>query len=89
MMVAVAIVGSVLGLVGWLDRRSRRFDAMSWDHFLLMEKWGEEASRLSRRADPGEQSAYSKADYHDAMGSKYYRAARSPWLPVEPDPPEP
>ncbi len=27
--------------------------------------------------------------YHAAMARKYRRAARYPWLPVEPDPPEP
>ena len=27
--------------------------------------------------------------YHAAMTAKYERAARYPWLPVEPDPPEP
>jgi hypothetical protein len=29
------------------------------------------------------------AKYHDAMRMKYERAARYPWLPIEPDPPEP
>ena len=29
------------------------------------------------------------AEYHEAMALKYERAARYPWLPVEPDPPEP
>jgi hypothetical protein len=29
------------------------------------------------------------AQYHDAMRIKYERAARYPWLPVEPDPPPP
>ena len=28
-------------------------------------------------------------DYHDLMHRKYDRAARYPWLPVAPDPPEP
>jgi hypothetical protein len=28
-------------------------------------------------------------DHHVAMTSKYRRATRYPWLPVEPDPPEP
>ena len=27
--------------------------------------------------------------YHAAMAAKYRHAARYPWLPVEPDPPEP
>ena len=30
-----------------------------------------------------------RAAYHAEMRRKYERAARSPWLPVEPDPPEP
>lgn len=30
-----------------------------------------------------------KADYHACLREKYERAARYPWLPVEPDPPEP
>jgi hypothetical protein len=29
------------------------------------------------------------ADYHEDLARKYERAARYPWLPVEPDPPEP
>jgi hypothetical protein len=29
------------------------------------------------------------AEYHDAMSRKYRQAARSPWLAVPPDPPEP
>lgn len=30
-----------------------------------------------------------RADHHAAMARKYERAARYPWLPVAPDPPEP
>jgi hypothetical protein len=30
-----------------------------------------------------------RADYLTALASKYQHAARFPWLPVEPDPPEP
>jgi hypothetical protein len=30
-----------------------------------------------------------KADYREALALKYERAARYPWLPVEPDPPPP
>ncbi len=30
-----------------------------------------------------------KARRYRALASRYRRAARSPWLPVEPDPPEP
>jgi type II secretory pathway component PulJ len=31
----------------------------------------------------------TRADYQAALKTKYERAARFPWLPVEPDPPEP
>src|SRR5947209_518836 len=31
----------------------------------------------------------SKSTYHSALRAKYERAARYPWLPVAPDPPEP
>jgi hypothetical protein len=31
----------------------------------------------------------ARAAYHTALVQKYERAARYPWLPVEPDPPEP
>ena len=33
--------------------------------------------------------AKARAAHHAALRSKYERAARYPWLPVEPDPPEP
>lgn len=29
------------------------------------------------------------AEYHESLALKYEHAARYPWLPVEPDPPEP
>jgi hypothetical protein len=37
------------------------------------------------------QSAYHarQANYHASLAQKYLDAARYPWLPVEPDPPEP
>jgi hypothetical protein len=40
-----------------------------------------------RRRD--RESRLRKIDYHAAMARKYRAAARHPWLPVEPDPPEP
>jgi hypothetical protein len=30
-----------------------------------------------------------KISYHESLARRYERAARYPWLPVEPDPPEP
>lgn len=30
-----------------------------------------------------------RAEHHELLARKYEQAARHPWLPVEPDPPEP
>jgi hypothetical protein len=40
--------------------------------------WAEEMTRMQR-----------SIDYHTAMERKFENAARRPWLPVAPDPPEP
>jgi hypothetical protein len=45
------------------------------------------------RHDPSKRnwrlSSASEAAYHTRMSEKYERAARYPWLPVEPNPPRP
>ena len=51
----------------------------------------------SRNGDPRERAIYVhgekyyrvRAAHHDALRRKYESAARHPWLPVPPDPPEP
>jgi hypothetical protein len=89
LMVTVAIVGIVLGPLVYLGRRSSRFKQMSWAHERAMSDGATEAAKLKRRGDPQSKLAYARADFHQAMWLKYFHAARSPWLPVEPDPPEP
>jgi hypothetical protein len=89
LMVAVAIVGIVLGPLVYLGRRSSRFRQISWVHERAMTDGAIEAARLKRRGDPRSKLAYARADYHQALWLKYFRAARHPWLPIEPDPPEP
>jgi hypothetical protein len=42
---------------------------------------GDDLGRAARAA--------AKADYYAALARKYDHAARYPWLPAEPDPPEP
>jgi hypothetical protein len=44
-----------------------------------------EAVLLDKRAD----SCRKRAEYHARMRGKWVRAASSPWIPVEPDPPPP
>jgi hypothetical protein len=46
---------------------------------------GEEILFLRRDFD----RMMDRADHHAGLVQKYHRAARYPWLPVEPDPPEP
>ena len=45
----------------------------------------EEIMRLHRDYD----RMMDRADHHASLVRKYEHAARYPWLPVEPDPPEP
>ncbi len=74
----VAFAALFLGLVAWMQRRADRFRAEASRH---LERWLVEAG-----ADSNDESPL--ADYHLAMARKYERAARSPWVPVERDPPE-
>ena len=45
-----------------------------------------ESAEISERVAKHEGT---RADYQAALKTKYERAARYPWLPVEPDPPAP
>jgi hypothetical protein len=89
LMVAVAIVGFAMA-GATLVRRSNRFRALAEDQA--------EAEAMSlayaddARGEGGDQQRVARgeqmADYHRKLRIKYERAARYPWLPVEPDPPE-
>ena len=63
-------------------RRAVYFHQKAVEHEL-----GEKALRTIPipRYDP----LWRRVDYHAHLKEKYRRAARSPWLSVEPDPPEP
>jgi hypothetical protein len=89
LMVTVAIAGIVLGPLAYLGQRSKRFGQISRVHVRAMSDGAIEAANLKRRGDPRSKLASARADYHQAMWLKYFHAARYPWLPVEPDPPEP
>jgi hypothetical protein len=78
MLVAVAVVATVLGLLMWVDRRAREFRDRRDFHRV---RWS--------AIDEGFEVEDAPAAYHRAMAEKYRRAAERPWLPVEPDPPVP
>ncbi len=82
LMVAVAIVELIAGVL--LDR-GRRFREMVDRHWKL---WLENPACVVDSRIPDEVQA-RRSEYDRAMGEKYEHAARYPWLPVAPDPPEP
>jgi hypothetical protein len=92
LMFAVAVVGLLLGAIVGVENRRRRFLALASIHRAKMIAWEEvgssEASR--ERFDISGRKVSLEADrWHSQMAEKYKRAAERPWLPVEPDPPEP
>lgn len=74
-MIAVAIVAVLIAYA-----RGRFLSRMYFDRYLshYQLKYKEEAEGNIRRAA-----------YHDSLSEKYWYAARCPFLPVAPDPPEP
>jgi hypothetical protein len=82
LMVAVAAAAILIG-AETMRRRSERFRGMA-ERFGLLER----ACRLFYWG-PDTPVDNPKAFYYADLRRKYERAARRPWLPVAPDPPEP
>jgi hypothetical protein len=62
--------------------------ALGTDRVCRRIEWHLSADEIAKaRCD--RERARLRAIYHDALGRKYLWAARFPWLPVKPDPPEP
>jgi hypothetical protein len=88
-MVAVAVVGAALGLRLYLrekaDPLSRGYRAIADQHAIRVHQLSE-----TIRYNPAEEARIMpQIEHHSAMEQKYGRAARYPFLPVAPDPPEP
>jgi hypothetical protein len=98
LLIAVAVVALGMGTIVGLARpresylrqatqhrklsNDARLYVMSIDHRYL--HWGPSEPERT------EMAAYERrGDYHAALQAKYERAARYPWLPVDPDRPEP
>jgi hypothetical protein len=79
MMVAVVIVAIGLGLSRWMQRRAANFRYLAAYH---TEAW------LAFLPYPVSHPP-ARATCHWDLAGKYNYAARRPWLPVAPDPPEP
>ena len=93
LMVAVAIVAVVIGIVTELDRRRERYTRLARQHSVVRD----ELHKFLVVVPPsgsleffGDRRAIAElVGYHGRLKAKYEEAARHPWLPVEPDPPEP
>jgi hypothetical protein len=87
LMSVVAVVAVSLGGIAGSQRlRQRR------DEFADRAQWHREivaAWNAKWRPAPSGGYPLQLVSYHAAMARKYRHAACYPWLPVEPDPPEP
>jgi hypothetical protein len=104
-MIAVAVVALLIGAAVAIDRRSKRFARLAashadvaMEHFSTVMAFGGDPPPLQEieKYPPAAQGpvrylhrAKTLMLYHRALKEKYDRAARYPWLSVEPDPPEP
>jgi hypothetical protein len=101
-MVAVAVVGILMGADLGVTRRSRRFARLSTHHtnaalehfgtLMALGGWPPPLQDLSPAELARVRILYrvnALVNYHSALTQKYERAARYPWLPVAPDPMEP
>lgn len=82
LIVAVALVGTILGVLA--GRRSQ-FRGLAAYH-------SAKGRAMINGGLPRDDSAAWKLErdlWHGVLAEKYKRAARYPWLPVAPDPPEP
>src|SRR3954464_961716 len=87
MMAAVAIVGA---LSGCLIERHTRFRRMAAQHANQKSRpWPSHTLGGDAEVDRYMLRMIGKYRWHDRLEPKYERAARYPWLPVAPDPPEP
>ncbi len=84
-MTVITTIGVALGGVETLRRQAIAF-AMASRHgdvrYAIMNGYVPDRQRVRRLLD-----GYEK--YHRDMEQKWRRAARYPWLPVEPNPPRP
>jgi hypothetical protein len=90
-MVAVVVVGVLLWTTLWLGKRVQAYFYMADYHSARMwtAPFGGAAGAASRGLDSrGELTSAERDRWHTALAAKYLRAARYPWLSVEPDPPE-
>jgi hypothetical protein len=96
LMIAVGLIGSLLGT--GMERRARFLHLA--EHHRSQVVGAEEVYAMGRdricrhywmdaKGNVVSPDRAAKDRWHSALSSKYSVAARSPWLPVDADPPEP
>lgn len=91
-MFAVAIAGVLLGAAAGLWRRHlslkrRAVEYAERSRVEFMNGFMADRLRYPTESDLRARDAhYRLMDHYDGLKAKYERAARYPWLPVEPDP---
>jgi hypothetical protein len=88
MMIALAIIGAMMGYAAHIRNHVIYYNSLSLKHYQLTKMWKKRADVLESRGDSSGDVARSKAYYHDVMCSHFARAARYPWLSVAPTSPE-
>ena len=92
MMVAVAVLAVVLGAGEATRKRRSRFGREAGFHGAFMRLYARSPPvhfPNKERLASHRRSLAEKKAYHESLAGKYEQAARHPWLPVAPDPPEP
>jgi hypothetical protein len=86
-LIAVAIVGVMLALMKWIERRREAFRRELVNH---QYKWiSEKYKWRSTSANPDKQLPPARCRYEEEMVKRYTYAVQYPWMPVMPDPPAP
>jgi hypothetical protein len=93
-MIAVALVAVPLAVATELGRR-RSEDLRRAAYHAYQGRYGGSVFgdgvvlRFAPKAGKPDITSVAKIEHHARLAEKYQYAARYPWLPVEPDPPEP
>ena len=89
LLIVVAIVAALIA-VDVLRQLRARYISAAKDHAESVAVFDSEAEKAVRDGPPDDVAYFRlRAGYYRALQRKYESAARRPWLPVPPDPPEP
>src|SRR5437899_845604 len=90
-MVAVAVVALACATTVLVMDRKKRFTRISWEHAGAFPPLSFVDLIVATESERERLGAWGQrvTAWHKEMAQKYHYASRHPWLPVEPDPPEP